>query len=84
MTYLLLDSDEARSNRKEFINEILRLSIRIVFFFSGSFQSTDSLPSSGKNTGVESFLFSVACLDNSAGWASLKLKFRVEFLLESE
>ena len=46
-------------------------------FFSGSFQTTDCLHSV---SGVECFLFSVACLDNSVGWSLEEFKFRVEFL----
>ena len=59
----------------------------LFFFFSYPFYihilSTESpLISREKHTisSGEYFLFSVACLDNSAGWSSLEFKFRVEFL----
>ena len=49
----------------------------LFFFFSGSFQTTDSPPSV---SGIEYFLFFVACLDNSVRWSSGEFKFCAEFL----
>ena len=56
----------------------------LFFFFSDSFQTTDGKPSPGQEkSGVEYFLLSVACFDNSLGRSSEEFKLSIELIPQS-